>query len=395
MDKPAQRLTAEQFISVRFGGAIESRDLDGEPNYKGNLFWAEAGDLIYSKIDCRNGAIGIVPSEFPRVAVTSEFPVYRVLTKKVIPDYIHLVFQARRFLDFINGMVSGASGRKRVQPEELESVEIPVPDKPVQQAIVAYWRSAQTTVAEARAELETISTNLDVWLRERTDIRVFDRPWLGLNWYNLQRWDVKTARAAAFRLAHPDFASFGTYAEEATELVKPWLEPEHEWPVYGVNNKEGVFFSYTQRGADFNAPYKRIRRDWFFHNPTRSAVGSLGHVFDVPDDALTSPEYQVWRLRDLGMESLLPGFVAVLIRTKWFVRVVQFHRVGAVKQRLYVENLLEIPVPRFPRDLQERIASARETALNKLAAARTHAQMVKQEVEEMILGVRPAPTRSA
>jgi hypothetical protein len=117
-------------------------------------------------------------------------------------------------------------------------------------------------------------------------------------------------------------------------------------------------------------------------------------VPEVPKDAITSPEYQVWRLRDLGPDSLLPDFVAVLIRTKWFVRVVQFHRVGAVKQRLYVENLLEMPVPKFPHDLQERIAAARSTALVKLAAVRKRAQVVKREVEEMILGVRPAPLGS-
>ncbi len=76
MDKSKAKPSADQFVSVRFGGAIESRDLEGDPDYKGLLFWAEAGDVIYSKIDCRNGAIGISPSIFPRVAVTSEFPVY-------------------------------------------------------------------------------------------------------------------------------------------------------------------------------------------------------------------------------------------------------------------------------------------------------------------------------
>jgi hypothetical protein len=52
--------------------------------------------------------------------------------------------------------------------------------------------------------------------------------------------------------------------------------------------------------VEFNAPYKRIHKDCFFHNPTRSSVGSLGHVPEVPKDAITSPEYQVWKLRDLG-----------------------------------------------------------------------------------------------
>lgn len=391
MDKKTEKLLPEHFVTLRFGGGIEPRDLDGDPNFKGNLFWAEAGDLIYSKIDCRNGAIGIIPKEFPRVAVTSEFPIYKVRRDAVVAEYIWLVFQTKRFLDFINGMVSGTSGRKRVQPDELESVEIPLPEKAIQQAIVDKWQEAVCVVDRVQAELGRISDELNAWLMRQTNSEFFLRSWLALGWNDLKRWDVKTARAAAFRLAHPKFVPFATYAEEATHMVKPFQDPNHEWPVYGVNNKEGVFFSHKQLGSEFNAPYKRIQKDWFFHNPTRSSVGSLGHVPEVPKDAITSPEYQVWKLRDLGAESLLPNFVAVLIRTKWFVRVVQFHRVGAVKQRLYVENLLEMPVPKFPRVLQERIATTRASALVKLAAASQRAEVVKQEVEEMILGVRPVP----
>lgn len=380
---------AEHFVTIRFGGTIEPRTLDGDPNPKGSLFWAEPGDLIYSKIDCRNGAIGIVPKDFGRVAVTSEFPVYQVRTSLVVPQYIWLVFQTRHFLDFINGMVSGASGRKRVQPDELEQVQIPIPGKNVQQAIVDHWRTAVALVESAEAELRRVSDELDDWLMTQTNIAILQQPWLALNWSELKRWDVKSARATAFRIAHPGFVPFAEYAEDATMMVKPSLEPNHQWPVYGVNNKEGVFFSHTQLGSTFNASYKRIQKDWFFHNPTRSSVGSLGHVPDVPEDAITSPEYQVWKLRDLGEDTLTADFVAILIRTRWFVRVVQFHRVGAVKQRLYVENLLEMPVPRFPRDLQERIAEERTFVLAKLHAAREHAEAVRGEVEEMILGTRP------
>ena len=164
---------------------------------------------------------------------------------------------------------------------------------------------------------------------------VLNQRWLVARWSDLIALDMKSARAAIFRLDNPTFRPLREFAEEATYLVKPWEEPEKDWPVYGVNNKDGVFFSHFQKGNDFNAPYKRIRKDWFFHNPTRSSVGSLGIVPDVPTDAITSPEYQVWRINS----GLLPGFVATLIGTQLFIDLIQIHRVGAVKQRLYVENL--------------------------------------------------------
>ncbi len=180
----------------------------------------------------------------------------------------------------------------------------------------------------------------------------------------------------------------GEFIEEATDLCRPADEPDKEWPVYGVNNKEGVFLNSHQKGATFNAPYKRIRKDWFFHNPTRCNVGSLGIVPEVPADAITSPEYQVWRLKGDIPEPLLPGYVACLIQTRFFLDLVQFNRVGAVKQRMYTENLMQVRIPYLPVSEQQRYADARERALTALVAAEQRLAEARVEVEAMILGTR-------
>lgn len=190
-----------------------------------------------------------------------------------------------------------------------------------------------------------------------------------VRWRDANRWDIKAARATQFRLAHPHFRPLAHFAEEATVTVNPAAKPDHEWPVYGVNNSTGVFLSHRQRGADFNSAYKRIEKDWFFHNPTRANVGSLGRVPDVPDDAITSPEYQVWRLTG----QLIPAFVEILIRTRYFLELIDCHRVGAVKERLFVSNLLEIPVPDLAEPQQRAIVTAFEKSKAKAAALRIKA----------------------
>ena len=120
VDKASFELRPEHFLSLRFTGEVEPRDLHGKSEFKGTLFFAHAGDLIYSKIDVRNGAIGIVPAEVPVATVTSEFPVYRIKKDVALSEYIQLVFRTEHFRRIINGMVSGTSGRKRVLPEDLE-----------------------------------------------------------------------------------------------------------------------------------------------------------------------------------------------------------------------------------------------------------------------------------
>ena len=391
VDRKKHSLESLQLATLRFDGSIEPRVIR-KNEFKGTLHFANSGNVVYSKIDVRNGAIGIVPDNMPQIAVSAEYPVYEVLPDVAIPQYIQLLFRTKIFRQAINSMISGASGRKRVQPSQIEALEIPLPPTSVQQAIVAQAKNALGTLKFSQEALQKVTSDLNTKLfasyyADSAKDVLKDR-WLVLTWEDLLRWDVKTARASAFRLLHPSYEPLGKFAEEATEMVKPWTEPEKEWPVYGVNNKEGVVFSHYQKGKDFNAPYKRIRKDWFFHNPTRSSVGSLGMVPDVPEDAITSPEYQVWRIKPDKIKEMLPGYVAVLINTPFFIKLIQFHRVGAVKQRLYVDNLLEIHVPVIPPEEQHRIATARETALKLIAEAEQESSRTESEIEALILGVK-------
>jgi type I restriction enzyme S subunit len=202
-----------------------------------------------------------------------------------------------------------------------------------------------------------------------------------IRWRDSVRWDIKTARATQFRLAHPDFRPLADFAEEATVTVNPAAQPDHEWPVYGVNNTIGVFLSHHQRGTDFNSTYKRIEKDWFFHNPTRANVGSLGRVPTVPNDAITSPEYQVWRLTG----TLKPEFVEILIQARYFLDMIDCHRVGAVKERLFVANLLEIPVPNLTKKEQDSVIAAFERSRHRCVALRNEATATEAKAEGAFL----------
>lgn len=378
-------------LSLHFDGEMEPRNADAE-NFKGNLFLAETGDVLYSKIDVRNGAIGVVPVSIPRVAVSSEFPVYKIRPDVALPQYVKLLFRTNAFLRQINSLISGASGRKRVQPSDLEQIEAPLPDPSVQQRIVDFWQEAQNAVDTAHDRLyepvRSLNNRLSEIYRNTCTRDVIHSRCFVVDFKDLMAWDAKSGRAASFRLACPSFRPLGDFIKDKTDLIHPAAEPDKGWPVYGVNNKEGVFLNSHQKGSTFNAPYKRIRKDWFFHNPTRCNVGSLGIVPDVPEDAITSPEYQVWRLKEDIPEPLVPGYVACLIQTPFFLELVQFNRVGAVKQRMYTENLMQVRIPYLPLPEQQNYANARERALTELADAKSRLIQAREEVEAMILGVK-------
>ncbi len=384
----AEPETAYKMAGVRWygEGVFHRETVRGDAMSANHVTPLVPGALIYNRLFAWKASFAVVPPELGDCFVSNEFPQFVTDSHRLLPDYLYLFCTRETTVRAVNAASTGSAAvsRNRFKEDHFLSFEIPLPPLGEQAAIVARWREAQSPVEQAAFDLAASSRELDEALHALTDFRSLETPVLVLDWLDLTRWDVKSARAAALRLANPSFIPLSSFAEEATDLVKPWLEPEREWPVYGVNNKEGVFLSHVQKGEDFNAPYKRIRKDWFFHNPTRSSVGSLGIVPDVPADAITSPEYQVWRLR-CGCE-WEPEFVAALVRTKWFVRLIQVHRVGAVKQRLYVENLLEMPMPILPKAVRQQAAVRRKTALQKLADAREVVDLGKTRIEAMILG---------
>lgn len=383
-------------VSLHFNGEMDPRNSDAT-TFKGKLFLAEAGDVLYSKIDVRNGAIGVVPLSMPRVAVSSEYPVYRIRPDVALPQYVKLLFRTNAFRRHINSLISGASGRKRVQSTDLEQIVAPLPDLPVQRLIVDFWQEAQHAFDIARDGLlepvRALNSRLTEVYRNACTHDVIRSRCFVLDFKDVSAWDVKSGRAASFRIACPSFRPMADFIEDATDLVRPATEPDKDWPVYGVNNKEGVFLNSYQKGSSFNASYKRIQKDLFFHNPTRCNVGSLGLVPDVPEDAITSPEYQVWRLKQDIPERLLPGYVACLIQTPFFLELIQFNRVGAVKQRMYTENLMQVHIPYIPVTEQQRYAEAREKALAELADAKRRLDEARQEVDAMIIGVKKVGTQ--
>jgi len=181
-------------ITIRFDGEMEPRGSKVTTDIKGKLFLAHEGDVVYSKIDVRNGAIGIVPETLPVVAVTSEFPVYAVRKDVALPMYIKLLFRTEFFRRTINSMISGASGRKRVQPTQLVDVEIPIPPLPVQQAIVDCWQQAQAEIVSAKdfaTEIERSATKEFIkGLGLTTPVNLITHKAFALRWEDLDRWGV-------------------------------------------------------------------------------------------------------------------------------------------------------------------------------------------------------------
>lgn len=141
-------------ITIHFDGSVVPRERDTP--FKGAMFAAYPGDLVFSKIDVRNGAIGLIPDSIPQAVVTSEYPVHTPDTRQVNPRYMTMLLRTPNFLKLIRTSTSGTSGRKRITPETFRAIEIPLPEPKDQRRLVAAYEKALDKAAQLDAQAQQI-----------------------------------------------------------------------------------------------------------------------------------------------------------------------------------------------------------------------------------------------
>lgn len=390
---------------------MEPRDLRGSTGFKGRLFFARPGDVIYSKIDVRNGAIGVVSDEIGTAAVSSEYPVYRIKPETALPQYIRLLFRTSFFRDAINSMISGASGRKRVQPSQLEQIEIPLPPLALQRAIVGRWRAAQEAVAAAgeritRIERETQArflADLGLTLPERaTPPKAF-----ALKWQDLERWGVAPNQLAAtsidiHKAKYPvisgrDFLSEIKHGCSASPSSKP--------TALKVLKISAVTKGFLNLGEWKYMHDKQRYRDDFGvlpgdvllcrTNGTLSMVGMSALVEDdVPDTIFPD---KVIRLR--CKETIRPSFLCKALQMPFCRSQIEASARTAVgNYAIGTSDLWALRLPLPPLSVQRAIMERVEAGRAEIAREREAAERLRCEtqadVEAMILGAKPVETQS-
>lgn len=141
-------------ITIHFDGSVVARERDTP--FKGSMYAAYPGDLVFSKIDVRNGAIGLVPDSMPQVVVTSEYPVHTPDTRQVDARYMTMLLRTPNFLKLIRTAASGTSGRKRITPEHFRAIEIPLPEPKDQRRLVTAYQNAVDKAAKLAAQAQQI-----------------------------------------------------------------------------------------------------------------------------------------------------------------------------------------------------------------------------------------------
>lgn len=219
-------------VKIRNGG-VTLRDIEkGENIGTKKQYRAKAGQFIVSKIDARNGAFGIIPSELDGAVVTNDFPLFTVNEKAILSQFLVLITTTKEFIKFAQSCSSGTTNRQRMDIDLFLQQKIPLPSLQEQERIVTAY---QTKIQEAKflddkviqlnSELEMfILTELGIEKTETVDSK------MGLQLFNFSdfdRWDVWVNKGLSQTKKYQT-VKFGTFVNG---------KPEYGANIKGVKRK--------------------------------------------------------------------------------------------------------------------------------------------------------------
>lgn len=111
---------------------------------------ARRGQFILSRIDARNGALGIVPPELDEAIVTNDFPVFNVVENRLLPTYLGWMCRTASFIEECKRASEGTTNRVRLQEDTFLAREIPLPPMAEQRRVVVRIEELAAQIHEAR-----------------------------------------------------------------------------------------------------------------------------------------------------------------------------------------------------------------------------------------------------
>lgn len=118
--------------------------------------------LMWCKVDTKNGAFGITRLEHKGSLASSNMALANINLKKINPEFLQLLFTIPSFYNYINGFCTGTTNRKYLKPKEvLELIEIPDLNLKEQNLILEKYKKVKKIYENLEKEIANQSDYID------------------------------------------------------------------------------------------------------------------------------------------------------------------------------------------------------------------------------------------
>jgi len=393
-------------ITIHFDGSIEPRKVDPLNEYSMELFWARPKDIVVSKIDLKNGAVGIIPESWRNVVVTGHFAVYKPNEDFIVPEFFTKIIQTDFFKDYLWRNKVGAEGRKEVKLDFFESILIPVPPLTVQKMIEECWHQMNQEFSIKLEKIQHLGSQCHEQIQEYLDINIPPPRKIGklflLHLSKTERWSFEYNKRVLSGLAQIQTGKYRSYP--LGELCKgqsgstpsknnpsfwkdgeiPWVSPKDMKTRYISDSQDHI----SQNAMEYNA--SPVVKNGSILFVVRSGI--LQRKVPVAMTQVDVSINQDIRSFTPRTDNILPEYLLAYFEAKQddLLRLVKW---STTVQSINKEELETFPIPLPPKDIQEKIAMTVAELHSKMENLEKESndihQNAKHKIEEMILGTRP------
>lgn len=376
-DVPYKRIT----IKLHNSGVVLRDITYGKDIKTQGQFYIKKGQFIYSQIDARNGAFGIVPDELDGAIITNSFCVFDFDSKKIDLKYLNLLLCTDYFLEIWQDLSVGTTNRRSVKVDKFLDVKIPVPSIEEQHEIVARYNANMLRIELIKDEYSywQIERFIENYLELKNVNTHNNQGILNFSYYtDLLTWDVRNrTNQQVFETSRYKLRSLKTLAEVNPALTKKLNDNEDVSfvPMECVSDLDGVINEYRTCKAGRKGFTKFENRDIIWAKITPCMQNGKSAVVNNLKNGIGYGSTEFYVIRP-NKAIILPEYLHYLLRM-YRVReeAVNYFSGSAGQQRVrrsFLENL-NIPVPSIEEqkylvskldELKLKIIKNRETIQN-------------------------------
>lgn len=387
-------------------GAFISRIEKGE-NLKMKVYQVcKKNHLIWCKVDTKNGAFGIITESFENSYASSNMSLAKIDLAKVNLDYLQLIFKFPKFNSYMDNAVTGSTNRRYLTFEQiLNTIQIPLPDLPIQEQVVCIYNKKLTQAQEAENQANELEKNIENYLLSELGI---EKPKAVEKKEGLQFVKFKEINSWSIdKISYNDLNNFKNAKKLSDESVMETFRGKS--PKYEENGKAIILNQKCNRWNEIKLEFaKTVNKDWFnsinkkfktlendilINSTGDGTIGRSSLVTKDFEDLIYDSHILLLRL---NQEVINPTFFVYQFNSTFIQnQIEQIKSAQSTKQtELGLENLfkLNFSIPQriydkngnvdIENDIQTKIANHITTEKEKIKSLRQQAEDLRKQAKE-------------
>ena len=383
----------EKYIQVTVhtnNGGIEARDAIpklGKDIGTKRQYRIHEGQFLMSKIDARNGAFGIVPSDLENAIVTQDFPVFNVDSSKLNSEYLLLVTTTEHFKKVAQDCSSGTTNRQRIDIKKFLAQRIPLPQKTQQDEIVSKYKHAILEAETKEAQAERLENEIEQYLMKELGTSVlksaFNNRINFVRFADAKRWDVPyfiSSTKAKSKYDTVCVANCLDYFMEdmngKTLRIETAKFPDCDFHYLGMENVEKNTGELIElpvvKGAEVKSQTLLIPQSFLIYGKLRPYLNKYWYNDTELTDIVCSSEFFVFHVKP----SINTLYFKYVLASSFVQQQLADLSSGARMPRINEKIFKNIQVPIPPIDIQNSIVA-------HIAEMKAQIKLLKQQAAEL------------